>query len=376
MPFGLACDLTAGSELEGVRTVQINLSIIGLGGVGRAFAELVATRGAALKDRYDIDLRIVAVSDAYLGFARDSLGLDPSALATLPRSSGALAAISGGQAEPDNCRAIAAKDVDIVLEMTATDPETGEPALSHCQLARDAGKHLVTTNKGPIAIKGRWLQREAANQRLGFLYEGVVMSGTPVLRFGRECLAGCHIEGFRGILNGTSNFILGRIESGASFQDALKEAQDLGYAEADPTADISGSDAKLKTLILANEFLGFGSLSDDIEVNGIDELSEEDVRSAPAQGRRWKLIGEGRRGADGKVTLAVRPTALPLSDPLAGIGGAVNAITFSTDLLGDVTVSGPGAGRMETAFALLSDILAIVRKSSPPKYTLRQAQLA
>ncbi len=193
-----------------------------------------------------------------------------------------------------------------------------------------------------------------------------------MLRFARDCLAGCQITGFRGILNGTSNFILGQIEGGASFQDALKEAQALGYAEADPTADIGGSDVRLKTLILAQEFLGYRGPTTDVEMQGIADLKDVDVRAAPAQGRRWKLIGEGRRGADGVMLLSVRPVALPLTDPLAGVGGAMNAITFSTDLLGDVTVSGPGAGRMETAFALLSDILAIARMSSAPKYTLRK----
>jgi homoserine dehydrogenase len=353
--------------------MQLNLAIIGLGGVGRGFAELVADRGVALLDRHDIDLKIVAVSDAFLGFAFDPEGLDPLQLAQLPREAGALAALSGGQANPDNRRAITEKVVDFVLEATVTDPVTGEPAMTHCNLARESGKHFVTSNKGPIALDGRRLRREAATSRLGLDYEGVVMSGTPVLRFGRECLAGCRIDGFRGILNGTSNFMLGRIEAGATFQAALKEAQDLGYAEADPTADIGGSDVRLKTLILAQEFLGFHGAPTDIEMQGIAELKAEDVHAAPAQGRRWKLIGEGRRNADGRILLSVRPIALPLSDPLAGVGGAMNAITFSTDLLGDVTVSGPGAGRRETAFALLSDILGIVRMAVPPRYNLRKA---
>jgi homoserine dehydrogenase len=350
----------------------INLSIIGLGGVGRGFAELVADHGAALLDLHDIDLRIVAVSDAFLGFAFDPSGLDPRKLSALPRQPGSLAALAGGQAEPDNLRAITEPVVDFVLEATVTDPLTGEPAMSHCNLAREAGKHLVTTNKGPIALDGRRLRREAVTNRLGFQYEGVVMSGTPVLRFGRECLAGCQIVGFRGILNGTSNFILGRIEEGATFEAALKEAQELGYAEADPSADIGGSDVRLKTLILAQEFLGFNGTHAEIAMQGIADLKEEDVRAAPAQGRRWKLIGEGRKGADRKTLLSVRPVALPLSDPLAGISGAMNAVTFGTDLLGDVTVSGPGAGRRETAFALLSDILATVRMAVPPKYNLRK----
>ena len=164
--------------------MRINLAIIGFGGVGRGFAELVAARGAALSDHRDIDLKIVAVSDAFLGFTFDPAGLDPVALANLPRQAGALAALAGGQAEADNRRAITDPTVDIVLEATVTDPVTGEPALTHCNLARAAGKHLVTTNKGPVAIKGGWLRREAATDRLGFLYEGVVMSGTPVLRFG------------------------------------------------------------------------------------------------------------------------------------------------------------------------------------------------
>lgn len=194
------------------------------------------------------------------------------------------------------------------------------------------------------------------------------MSGTPVIRFAKDALAGASISSFRGILNGTANYVLGQVENGDSFEDAVKSAQELGYAEADPTADIGGSDVVAKVRILSGELFGYGCQIASESVEGIQELDAEAVRTAQADGKRWKLIGEGKLDGKGHAHLSVKPVRLPTHDPLAGLSGALNGITFGTDVLGDVTVIGPGAGRIETAYALLSDILDIHRKSRPPRF--------
>ncbi|RVD45991.1 homoserine dehydrogenase, partial [Mesorhizobium sp. M7A.F.Ca.ET.027.03.2.1] len=139
---------------------------------------------------------------------------------------------------------------------TFTNPTDGEPAVSHCRWALQTGKHVVTTNKGPVAIAARELETLAKSNGLHFEYEGSVMSGTPVIRMAKKTLAGAEVTGFEGILNGTSNFVLGRMEGGLDFASAVKEAQQLGYAEAAPTADVEGFDVRLKVVILANELLG------------------------------------------------------------------------------------------------------------------------
>lgn len=339
------------------------LALIGFGNVNRALAQIIADDGPGMAERLGFELSIVAVSDLFLGSAYDPDGLDLDALTSLPAEKGALASVSGGKAEAENEALIKDSVADIVAEATFTDAQTGEPASTHCRWALAAGKHVVTTNKGPAAFQGEDLCALAAEKDVCFGIEGTVMSGTPVLRMADNELKGCKIGGFKGILNGTANYILGRMEDGVPLDDAIAEAQSHGYAEADPTADIEGWDVLLKVVILAESVLGVRLSPNQVRREGITGLSAEDVAGAPADGHRWKLIGEATVNADGSVDASVSPQRLPNAHPLAGISGATNAVTFETNYLGQVTVSGPGAGRLETGFALLSDIVAIHRRA-------------
>ncbi|MGB0901758.1 homoserine dehydrogenase [Halocynthiibacter sp.] len=356
--------------------MKYRLALIGYGGVARALAEIIKEHGTRLRQEHDLDLSIVAVSDMRLGSAQDAAGLPLDDLVNLPSSEGALSGLPGGSDAANNEAIIRNSNADIVVEATFTNPKTGEPALSHCEWARESGKHLVTTNKGPVALKGGQLYDLAKRNQVGFEFEGAVMSGTPVIRFAKKCLAGNKITGFRGILNGTANYVLGLVEEGASFDDAIKQAQELGYAEADPTADIGGSDVLMKVLILSNQLLGHGADHTTSVCNGLGDLTEEDVRSARNDGFRWKLIGEGRLDDAGNPAISVRPLRLPETDALASVSGPTNAVTFETDLLGDVTVTGPGAGRIETGFALLSDIIAIQEASRPARFVSKNTEVA
>jgi homoserine dehydrogenase len=186
------------------------------------------------------------------------------------------------------------------------------------------------------------------------------MAGTPALRLARTTLAGCHISEIRGILNGTTNFILTKMEEETTYEEALAEAQRLGYAEADPTADVEGHDALGKLLILAAVVMDTPLSWEQVTCQGISGLTLDDVVQARAEGKRWKLIAQLKRVGDG-VEASVGPQAISARAPLAGVSGATNAITYVTDLLGEVTLVGPGAGRRETGFALLADLLEIYR---------------
>jgi homoserine dehydrogenase len=285
-----------------------------------------------------------------------ALGLDPAA---------ATFASHGGSADPDNERVIRTCSAGIICEATFTNPADGEPAASHVRWALESGKSVCTTNKGPVALHGQELSRLAKLKGLHFEFEGAVMSGTPVIRLAKQLFPGLVLHSFEGILNGTSNYVLGRMEEGLSFEESVLEAQARGYAEADPTADIDGHDVQLKVLILANELLGADITLADVQRQGMSTLSPEDISRARNEGRRWKLVGSARRNLDGSITARVAPVALPLAHGLAGVSGANNAVSFNTDLLGPVTVSGPGAGRVETAYALLSDIIAMHSARKP-----------
>jgi homoserine dehydrogenase len=223
--------------------------------------------------------------------------------------------------------------------------------------------HVVTANKGPVALHFAELRRAAAAAGVYFGFEGTVMSGTPALRLALSELAGCEIAELNGIVNGTTNYILTQMEQGHDYAAALAEAQRLGYAEADPAGDVEGHDAAAKALILANVLMDAGLGLSDVERTGITGVTREMIAEAAAAGERWKLVARIRREG-GQVRANVAPTRLSLDHPLAGVGGVTNALTITTDLLGDVTLIGPGAGGVATGFALLSDILALHRSQS------------
>ncbi|KNH27919.1 homoserine dehydrogenase [Pseudomonas syringae] len=338
---------------------EYKIALVGFGGVNRGLAQLVADRNAEWKASLGFGIKIVGVTDLFLGSIVAKEGLDAKQLVALPIEKGALAQMPGGTAEALNEAVIKHSGADMIAEATFTNPVDGEPATTFCRWALESGIHVVTTNKGPIALHGAELKDLARSKGVAFEYEGSVMSGTPVIRMARQALAGVEVQGFEGILNGTSNYVLTRMKDGLTFNDAVAQAQQLGYAEADPTADMEGFDVRLKVVILANELLNARLSVSDVACSGISSISPEDIAQASANGASWKLIGCANREANGAVRASVEARLLPNAHPLAGICGATNAVSFNTSLLGAVTVSGPGAGRIETAYALLSDIIAI-----------------
>lgn len=337
------------------------LALIGFGTVGQGLAEILLEKGDALERRYGVRFQIVAVSDLMKGSLYQASGLDIATLLDVVRRTGKLdeyPANRGLFTGLNSLETIRRSNADTVVEVSWTDVQTGQPAISHVEAAFEAGKNAVLTNKGPVALAYHKLAGLAAEKGVQFRFEGTVMSGTPALRLAQQALAGCDINQIQGILNGTTNYILTQMEGGQSYADALAEAQRLGYAEADPTADVEGWDAANKVVILANVLMGARLTVNDVDRAGISGVTLADVEAAKAAGERWKLIGRAWQEG-GEIRASVQPTRMPLSHPLAGVSGAVNAVTFSTDLLGDATLVGPGAGRLETGFAVLGDLLDI-----------------
>jgi homoserine dehydrogenase len=339
----------------------VRVALIGFGNVGQGFAQILRDHDEQLARQYDIQITIVAISDIHKGSLYNASGLDPTALLKAVASTDRLDSVSAPRHGWDALRTISDTTADTILELSYTDLKTGEPAYTHLRHAITAGKNVVTSNKGPVALHYPELKALADANHVQIGIEGTVMSGTPSLRLGSEFLSAAGITSIQGIINGTTNYILTQMESGASYASALAEAQAAGYAEADPTGDVEGYDAAGKTVILANLLMG-GSLSiSDIDRTGITQLTPQDIADALASGERWKLISKVEC-TNGKITGSVRPTRLSISHPLASVSGATNAITFTTLLLGDVTLIGPGAGRLETGYALLTDLLAMHRK--------------
>lgn len=341
------------------------LAFIGFGTVGQGAVEILRDKAAMLRDRYGFEAQVVAVTTLRKGglYQRDGLNLDALLTAI---GSGSLAHYPEAPdliRDMDALATIQHTGADVIIEVSYTDLSTAEPALSYCRAAFDAGKSVITANKGPIALAFAELTALAKSKRAFFGYEGTVMSGQPTLRLASEALAGCTITGVRGILNGTTNYMLTQMEAGRSYADVLSEAQRLGYAEADPTGDVEGYDSAGKLAILANVILGGALTPSEVDRTGITMLTTADIEAARLSGERWKLICSASVQPNGRITAQVRPERLPLSDPLAIVNGVTNAITYDTDLLGPVTLIGAGAGRSQTGFAIVADLLAMHRES-------------
>ncbi len=343
--------------------MEYRIGLIGCGTVGQGLLEILDTKRENLRDRFDFEARIVGITDKLKGTLVIPEGIDiPKVLGVLAegKTLDAYPGSESGQAESlDPLDMIEKLEADIIAELTYTDIKTGEPASGYIKKALRTGKHVVTSNKGPAALHYGELRELARKNGLQFRIEGTVMSGTPVFHLVENGLAGNDILEVKGILNGTTNFILTKMETeGMDYAKALKLAQELGYAEADPTADVEGYDALAKTVILANVLFGGDLKTSDVTREGITAITLDAVRKAKAEGFRYKLIAQAKKEADG-VKASVTPQKLPLSDPLAGVMGAQNALSLETDLMGKVTIQGAGAGKTETGYSILSDLLAI-----------------
>ena len=338
----------------------MRLLFIGFGVVGQGLAELLLEKKLYLKQEYGIGYSVIGISDTLKGSLFDPEGIDLEAALEAASSGGSLADVQDKGFEGDALEMIQAADADVMFEATYTDIKSGEPATSHIREALEQGMNVVTTNKGPVALNFHELTKLAQEKGVKFLFEGTVMSGTPMLNLLRETLAGCSVRKIRGILNGTTNYILTRMEEGLSYKEALQKAQELGYAEAVPDADVLGWDALAKVTILAKVIFDAKGNPFDFPCEGITNISASDITEAKNRGKRFKLIGKVWREGN-LIKASVAPEEVDLSHPLAGVMGATNAVTVTTDALGDVTIVGPGAGKKETGFSMLVDLIKIAQ---------------
>lgn len=329
--------------------MSFKVIISGFGTVGQGVAEVLGCKRELVKERFGKELSIVAAFDSRsLAFAPE--GLDPSAILERKSSTGQV-----GEPRPKDMLDFLRKtDFDVLVEASPSNIEDGGEGLHFIREALSKGVHVVTVNKGPLALHFRELEQLAIDNGAMLRFEGSVGGAMPIINLCRESLAGEEILSIQGIFNGTCNYILSRMDKGLPFDQALKEAQELGYAESDPSYDIDGIDSASKVAILANAVFGRDVSFSDVSVTGITAISEEAVSLAAGQKMVIRLIGEV---SDSKLEVA--PRLIPKGHPLA-LAGTLNIAQISSDLAGPVTVSGRGAGRIETASAIFSDLLAIL----------------
>ena len=331
------------------------IALIGFGTVGQGLCEILIKKKKELLKKYNYEFDVVSINDLKFGTINNSKGLDLKKVIDDIKSKGKF---TKDQVDWDSITMIKKTKANVICELAYTNLTDGQPAIKHCKTAFKNKKHVVTSNKGPAALAYKELSRLAEKNKVKFMIEGTVMSGTPVLNLTSGPLAGNRITSAKGILNGTTNFILSKMEEGMDYSDALEEAQKLGYAEADPTGDVEGYDARAKVTILANVLMNVNLRIGEVACEGITKITSANIDEAKKQSARWKLISSVEK-KDGKVIASVKPEMIPLTHPLAGVMGSTNAVTFTTDLMGDVTIIGKGAGRVETGFSILTDLLTI-----------------
>jgi homoserine dehydrogenase len=320
----------------------LKIGIAGLGTVGASLVRILQERHEALATTCGRAIEITAVT------ARDrnrDRGIDISAI----------------EWHSDALSLAGTADIDVFVELMGG---AGEPALSAVKAALSRGVHVITANKALLAAHGIALAGLAEEHGALLNYEAAVAGGIPVIKALRESLTGNTISRVYGIMNGTCNYILTKMEKeGLSFEACLKEAQRLGYAEADPAFDIEGNDTAHKLSILTSLAFGTKIAADDIYMEGISNISQADIRAAGELGYRIKLLGVAQR-TDSGIEQRVHPTMVPLDSVIAQVDGVTNAVAIESDILGELLMVGPGAGGNATASAVLGDI-ADLAKSRP-----------
>ncbi len=335
-------------------TTSLRVGIAGLGTVGASVIRLLERQAEALAARTGRHITVTAVS------ARDK-----------SRDRGV--EFSGAKWFDDPVALARSTDIDLFVELIGGDEG---PAREAVEAALSSGKPVVTANKALLAKHGMALAKLAEEKRVALAFEASVAGGIPIVKTLREGLAGNEISRVYGILNGTCNYILSRMEQeGMSFDDCLKEAQNLGYAEADPTFDIGGFDTAHKLAILTSLAFGTAVDAEAIHVEGITSIRLEDLRSADELGYRIKLLGVAQRTADG-IEQRVHPTMVPKSSAIAQVMGVTNAVTIDADAVKELTLVGPGAGGDATASAVVADISDVARGIRSAPFGLPSASLA
>ena len=338
---------------------DLRVALVGFGNVGRRFAEQLLGPYAGAMRRERARVRVTGIATGRHGVVIDRRGLELERALDVVARGGSLESLARVRASADVLEFIERVPADVLVEVTTLDPRTGQPATGHVRQALRRGMHVVTANKGPVAFAHASLKRLAARNRRLFLHEGAVMDGTPVFNLVARCLRGARITGFRGTVNSTTNLVLSRMEKGLSLERALRAAQKAGIAEADPRNDLEGWDAAVKGCALANALMGTSIRPPQVERRGIGRVSARDVQGALRKGERIRLVVRGG-AVRGRVRVRVGPERIRLGDPLSGSGPDA-ALVLQTDLMGEIGVFERGADIDQTAYALLSDLLEIVR---------------
>jgi len=338
---------------------DLRLAMLGLGNVAQAFLKLLSDKINDI-NQYNISLKLVGVATQSHGIATNPYGIDPKRLLEASERGETIEKFHTDHRIANSPEFIKKVDADVLLECIPLNPTDGQPAIDYITAALQRQIHVITANKSGPAFAFHPLTNLAKNQFRAFLYEAAVLDGAPIFSLARDALPATRVQGFRGIVNSTTNFILTAMEEGLPPDDALRRAQALGIAERNADDDLDGWDAAAKTAILVNALLGGNITPPQVSRTGIKQLTTRTVIDAARQGRRFKLLAEAWQRED-EIIARVSPRMLPLTNPLAHVNGSSAALTLFTDTLGELTIHLNEGETPQTAYALLSDLLTIIK---------------
>ena len=338
----------------------MRIVLVGFGVVGQSFVKILLSKSAELYSTFGLNPRVVACVDSD-GMAVSPGGLDLGRLLEAKRTKKSVSAYHDKRDYLNTTDLIENTEAEVMIELTPTNLENGEPGISHIVSAMKTKKHVITVNKGPMALAFSSLIELSNYNNVRLAFSGTVGGGTPILEFAKKCLRGDRILSFRGILNGTTNYILSKMEEDEiTFQEALADAKQKGYAEASPRLDIEGYDAAAKLVIMANWIMSRKVSIADVTRRGILDVDLNAIRNAHHDGKAIRLIAYCDNDE-----LNVMPLEIKRDDPIC-VTGTLNAVTFSSEYSGEKTIVGRGAGGLETASAILRDLIEIRDSISVP----------
>lgn len=333
--------------------------LVGFGNVGRAFAELILKKEVELAKKYNQAALVTGIITGSHGSAINPEGIDLKKALTLVRSGEMLDKLSTQQTPKDVQSFIMACPADFVFETTPVNPQSGQPALGFIQTALELGQHVITANKGPVVHGYQVLSTLAKENGVQFRFESAVMDGAPIFSLFRNTLAGANLLGFEGILNSCTNLLIGLMEEGKTFDEAVEYGRSVGITETDPSNDIDGWDAAIKVAALSTVLMGIPLTPQQVDRTGIRGITPDMLSEAKEAGERWKLVCSAHPTADG-IKAKVAPQRVGPESPLYAVNGTSSYCQFKLDVL-------PGLGILEsdpspetTAFGLLADFLNIV----------------
>jgi homoserine dehydrogenase len=335
----------------------VPLVLAGFGNVGRAFVRLTSEKKTMCRERYGLDLHLKAVLKTAGGFFGRTLP-EWDEIVELPAAETTRhPAWQSGLGLAD---VFSRLEPGVLVEATPTDIQTGEPGLGHMIAALEKRWHVAAASKGALVLHFTELTALARKNGVGLKYGGATAAALPTLDVGLFALAGTEISRIEGILNGVTNHILTRMEGGVSFSDALRETQEKGIAEPDPSLDVDGWDTACKILLIANSVAGTSFRLSDVRRESIRSVTQDDMRKAGEKGRALKLLGRFAK-ENGASWAEAKLVSIDKTHPLFGVSGTNKGITFFTDTMGPITVMGGRSDPRGTAAAILKDIINIYR---------------